>query len=49
MLYHAAKAGAFNLVDAVRESLVGFKRAGADCIITYFAPSILCWLAEGKM
>ncbi|XP_054279726.1 delta-aminolevulinic acid dehydratase-like [Macrosteles quadrilineatus] len=49
MLYHAAKAGAFSLLDGVRESLTSFRRAGADCIITYFAPNILDWLAEGKL
>uniref|UniRef100_A0A1B6GS33 Delta-aminolevulinic acid dehydratase n=1 Tax=Cuerna arida TaxID=1464854 RepID=A0A1B6GS33_9HEMI len=49
MLYHAAKAGCFSLEDGVRETLTSFRRAGADCIITYFAPLILDWLAEGKL
>ncbi|KAG8315224.1 hypothetical protein J6590_075630 [Homalodisca vitripennis] len=49
MIYHAAKAGSFSLEDGVRETLTSFRRAGADCIITYFAPQILDWLAEGKL
>lgn len=31
----------------VLESLVGIKRAGADMIITYFAPTVAAWLDEG--
>ncbi|KAG8265423.1 Endoplasmic reticulum chaperone BiP [Homalodisca vitripennis] len=49
MIYHAAKAGSFSLEDGVRETLTSFRRAGADCVITYFAPQILDWLAEGKL
>ncbi|XP_046686990.1 delta-aminolevulinic acid dehydratase-like [Homalodisca vitripennis] len=49
MLYHAAKAGSFSLEDGVAETLTAFRRAGADCIITYFAPLILDMLAEGKL
>ena len=30
----------------VMESLLAFKRAGADGILTYFAPQVLQWLAE---
>jgi porphobilinogen synthase len=45
MLYHGAAAGAFNLQAAVLESLRGMRRAGADIIITYFAPQVLEWLA----
>ncbi|XP_030385438.1 delta-aminolevulinic acid dehydratase [Scaptodrosophila lebanonensis] len=41
MLHHAAKAGAFDLRAAVLEAMKGFKRAGADCIITYFTPYLL--------
>ena len=40
MLTHAAKAGAFELKAAVMESLVSMRRAGADVIITYFAPKV---------
>lgn len=49
MLYHAAKAGSFTLRGAVQEALTAFRRAGADCIITYFAPQILEWLQEGNL
>ncbi|XP_001353362.2 delta-aminolevulinic acid dehydratase [Drosophila pseudoobscura] len=41
MLYHASKAGAFELRDAVLESMRSFRRAGADCIITYYTPYLL--------
>jgi porphobilinogen synthase len=44
MLYHAAEAGAFDLRAGVMESLVGLRRAGADILITYFAPEVLKWL-----
>ena len=40
MLVHAAMAGAFDLQAAVTESLVSMRRAGADVIITYFAPKV---------
>lgn len=32
----------------VLESLLAFKRAGADGILTYFAKDVATWLAEGK-
>lgn len=41
MLYHGAKGGAFDLRDAVLETLVSMRRAGADVIITYFIPKLL--------
>jgi porphobilinogen synthase len=44
MLHHAAQAGAFDLQAAVMESLIGLRRAGADYLITYFAPEVLKWL-----
>ena len=44
MLHHAAAAGAFDLRTAVIESLNGACRAGANIIITYFAPLLLDWL-----
>lgn len=44
MLHHAAAAGAFDLREAVMESLTGMRRAGADVLITYFAPRVLRWL-----
>jgi porphobilinogen synthase len=30
----------------VLESLLGIKRAGADIILTYFAPDVARWLRE---
>jgi porphobilinogen synthase len=45
MLWHAAAAGAFDLKTAVLETLVGFRRAGADILITYYTPRLLTsWL-----
>jgi porphobilinogen synthase len=38
MLHAAAERGWIDLDRAMMESLVGIKRAGADIIITYFAP-----------
>ncbi|CAM9679846.1 unnamed protein product [Bubo scandiacus] len=46
MLWHGAQAGAFTLEAAVREAVTAFRRAGADAIITYFAPQLLRWLRE---
>eukprot|EP01092_Planopodium_desertum_P015521 TRINITY_DN8250_c0_g1_i1.p1 TRINITY_DN8250_c0_g1~~TRINITY_DN8250_c0_g1_i1.p1 ORF type:complete len:137 (-),score=17.31 TRINITY_DN8250_c0_g1_i1:15-425(-) len=46
MLWHAAAAGAFKLKDAVMESLISLRRAGADVIISYYTPRVLDWLAE---
>lgn len=37
MIHAAAERGWVNLTDAMLESLIGIKRAGADIIITYFA------------
>lgn len=37
MIKHAAIAGAINEQKVVKESLLSFKRAGADMILTYFA------------
>lgn len=41
MLYHAAKSGALNLESALMETMKCFRRAGADCIITYYTPLLL--------
>lgn len=41
MLYHGAKNGAINLETVLKEVLLCMRRAGADCIITYFTPLIL--------
>ncbi|KAL4219157.1 hypothetical protein ACF0H5_021739 [Mactra antiquata] len=46
MLYHGAKAGAFNLQTTLLEVLSSMRRAGADIIISYFTPQLLEWLSE---
>uniref|UniRef100_A0A3Q2PPA9 Delta-aminolevulinic acid dehydratase n=1 Tax=Fundulus heteroclitus TaxID=8078 RepID=A0A3Q2PPA9_FUNHE len=46
MLWHGAKAGAFELRAAVMEAMTAFRRAGADIIITYYTPELLTWLKE---
>lgn len=46
MLYHGAKAGAFNLKVTLMEVLTSMRRAGADVIISYYTPKILEWLKE---
>ncbi|XP_054854411.1 delta-aminolevulinic acid dehydratase isoform X2 [Eublepharis macularius] len=48
MLWHGAQAGAFNLKTAVLEAMTGFRRAGADIIITYYVPQLLQWLKEDQ-
>jgi len=30
----------------VMETMIGFKRAGADGVLTYYAPQIARWLKE---
>ena len=42
----AAQNGWINERDTVMESLLCFKRAGADGILTYFAKDVAIWLAE---
>jgi porphobilinogen synthase len=49
MLYHAAQAGVFKFDDALLETLLCCKRAGADGIITYGTPRVLELLAEQRM
>ncbi|XP_063424440.1 delta-aminolevulinic acid dehydratase-like [Mytilus trossulus] len=46
MLYHGAKAGAFNLKTTLLEVLTSMRRAGADIIISYYTPDLLDWLKE---
>jgi len=46
MLKAAAAAGILDEKAAVLESLVAMKRAGADGILTYFAPQVAAWLTE---
>ncbi|XP_059162610.1 delta-aminolevulinic acid dehydratase-like [Physella acuta] len=49
MLYHAAKAGAFDLRAAVMETLQCMRRAGVDILITYFTPHVLEWLRNDTL
>lgn len=48
MLKFAAKQGLVNEEQAMVESLIAIKRAGADLIISYFAKDIARWLRSGK-
>jgi porphobilinogen synthase len=47
MIALAAEQGLFDRKAAVLESLVAFKRAGADAILTYFAKEAAQWLKDG--
>lgn len=44
MLKHAAQIDLFDLRQIVMETIIGFKRAGASIIITYFTADILHWI-----
>jgi porphobilinogen synthase len=44
MLSHAASAGLLDRKVGVLESLLAFKRAGADGVLTYFAVEVARWL-----
>ena len=46
MLKAAAQAGWLDEQAVVLESLLAFKRAGADGILTYFAEAVAAWLAD---
>jgi len=48
MIHAAAQNGWMDLDAAALESLMAFKRAGADGILTYFAPSIATLLKENN-
>ncbi|MEO1527787.1 MAG: porphobilinogen synthase [Planctomycetota bacterium] len=48
MLMAAAERGWLSERDVILESLVAFKRAGADGILTYFAPAVAKWLSEDE-
>lgn len=48
MLKAAAQNGWLDEQKVVMESLLAFKRAGADMILTYFAPQAARWLQAGK-
>ncbi|MEK7304380.1 MAG: porphobilinogen synthase [Pseudomonadota bacterium] len=47
MLMAAAQNGWLNERAVIMESLLSFKRAGADAILTYFASRVAKWLKEG--
>jgi porphobilinogen synthase len=47
MLMAAARNGWLSEERAIMESLLAFKRAGADGVLTYFAPRVAEWLAKG--
>ncbi len=44
----AAQNGWLDEQACVLESLLGFKRAGADAVLTYFALDAARWLARGE-
>eukprot|EP00834_Sanchytrium_tribonematis_P005342 NODE_317_length_9977_cov_0.461126.p3 type:complete len:317 gc:universal NODE_317_length_9977_cov_0.461126:3021-3971(+) len=44
MLYHGAQNGVFDLKDAVLETILSYRRAGCNIIISYFTPEILKWI-----
>lgn len=46
MIKSAAAAGWLDEKSAVMEMLLGIRRAGADVILTYFAPQVAEWLAS---
>ena len=46
MIKAAAQNGWLEEKAAVMEMMIGFKRAGTDGVLTYFAPQIADWLAE---
>ncbi len=48
MLKAAGKNGWLNEKECVLESLIAFKRAGADAILTYFALDAATWLAKER-
>jgi porphobilinogen synthase len=46
MLSAAFERGWLDRQACVMEALLGFKRAGADAILTYFAREVAGWLAD---
>jgi porphobilinogen synthase len=48
LLKAAAERGWVDERAAALESLVGIKRAGADLILSYFAPQMSAWLGQGR-
>ena len=49
MVKAAAANGWIDERRVVMETLTGFKRAGADMILTYHAPQVASWLREGSV
>ena len=47
MLEAACERGWLDRRKVVLESLLGIRRAGADVILTYYAPEAAAWLKEG--
>ncbi|MHC4996388.1 MAG: porphobilinogen synthase [Planctomycetota bacterium] len=47
MIKIASQAGYLDEKKVILESLLGIRRAGADMILTYFAPQVAQWLQEG--
>ena len=45
----AAQAGALNEKQIVVETLIGFKRAGADMIVSYYTKEVAEWLKNGEI
>jgi porphobilinogen synthase len=48
MIKAAAKMGWIDEKRAVLEMMIGFRRAGADLIITYWAKDLAVWLKDGR-
>ena len=48
MIMAAAQNGWLDEERAILESLLAFKRAGADGILTYFAPRVAALLSKAK-
>jgi porphobilinogen synthase len=48
MIKAAAKMGWIDERRAVLEMMIGFRRAGADLIITYWAKDLAVWLKDGR-
>ena len=47
LIQAAAERGWIDRRRVVLESLLGIRRAGADVVLTYFAPEVAAWLREG--
>jgi porphobilinogen synthase len=48
MIWHGSQAKSFDLRNILIEIMYGFRRAGADIIISYYTPMILEWLKDAK-